>query len=43
MSTIPSYLLLCRHSVYCVRFVVPDIIRPLFLLPINFAEPHYGR
>ena len=31
MSTIPSYLLLSRHSVYCFRIVVPDVIRPLFL------------
>lgn len=30
MSTIPSYLLLSRHSVYYFRIVVPDIIRPLF-------------
>ncbi|PWB31474.1 hypothetical protein DCO48_16705 [Pseudomonas sp. SDI] len=30
MSTIPSYLLLSRHSVYYFRIVVPDLIRPLF-------------
>lgn len=30
MSTIPSYLLLSRHSVYYFRIVVPDVIRPLF-------------
>jgi len=30
VSTIPSYLLLSRHSVYYFRIVVPDIIRPLF-------------
>jgi len=30
VSTIPSYLLLSRHSVYYFRIVVPDVIRPLF-------------
>ncbi|TFY94554.1 site-specific integrase [Pseudomonas nabeulensis] len=30
MSTVPSYLLLSRHSVYYFRIVVPDVIRPLF-------------
>lgn len=30
MSTIPSYLMLSRHSVYYFRIVVPDVIRPLF-------------
>lgn len=30
MSTIPSYLLLSRHSVYYFRIVVPDVIRPQF-------------
>ena len=30
MSTIPSYLLLSRYSVCYFRFVVPDVIRPLF-------------
>ncbi|WP_369959426.1 DUF6538 domain-containing protein [Pseudomonas benzenivorans] len=30
MSTVPSYLLLSRHSVYYFRIVVPDAIRPLF-------------
>lgn len=30
MSTIPSYLLLSRHSVYYFRIVVPDLIRSLF-------------
>lgn len=30
MSSIPSYLLLSRHSVYYFRIVVPEVIRPLF-------------
>ncbi|WP_372239984.1 DUF6538 domain-containing protein [Pseudomonas sp. 8BK] len=30
MSTVPTYLLLSRHSVYYFRIVVPDVIRPLF-------------
>ena len=30
MSTVPSYLLLSRHSVFYFRIVVPDVIRPLF-------------
>ena len=30
MSTIPSYLMLSRHSVYYFRIVVPDVIRSLF-------------
>ena len=30
VSTIPSYLLLSRYSVCYFRFVVPDVIRPLF-------------
>lgn len=30
MSSVPSYLLLSRHSVYYFRIVVPDVIRPLF-------------
>lgn len=30
MSTIPSYLMLSRHSVYYFRIVVPDVIRPWF-------------
>ncbi|WP_347506459.1 DUF6538 domain-containing protein [Pseudomonas anguilliseptica] len=30
MSTVPTYLLLSRHSVYYFRIVVPDVIRSLF-------------
>lgn len=30
MSTVPSYLLLSRHSVFYFRIVVPEVIRPLF-------------
>lgn len=30
MSTVPSYLLLSRHSVFYFRIVVPDVLRPLF-------------
>lgn len=30
MSTIPSYLMLSRHSVYYFRIVVPDVLRPWF-------------
>lgn len=30
MSSIPSYLMLSRHSVYYFRIVVPDVIRPWF-------------
>ncbi|WP_331284100.1 DUF6538 domain-containing protein [Pseudomonas anguilliseptica] len=30
MSTVPTYLLLSRQSVYYFRIVVPDVIRPLF-------------
>lgn len=30
MSTVPTYLLLSRHSVYYFRIVVPDVLRPLF-------------
>lgn len=30
MSTVPSYLLLSRHSVFYFRIVVPEAIRPLF-------------
>jgi hypothetical protein len=30
VSTVPTYLLLSRHSVYYFRIVVPDVIRPLF-------------
>ncbi|ROO36956.1 hypothetical protein BIV08_21930 [Pseudomonas sp. AF76] len=30
MSSIPSYLMLSRHSVYYFRIVVPDVIRSLF-------------
>lgn len=30
MSSVPSYLLLSRHSIYYFRIVIPDVIRPLF-------------
>ncbi|MFP6799240.1 MAG: DUF6538 domain-containing protein [Pseudomonas sp.] len=30
MSTVLTYLLLSRHSVYYFRIVVPDVIRLLF-------------
>lgn len=30
MSTVPTYLLLYRNSVYYFRIVVPDVISPLF-------------
>lgn len=30
MSTVPTYLLLSRHSVYYFRIVMPDVIRLLF-------------
>lgn len=30
MSTVPSYLLLSRYSVFYFRIVVPEVIRPLF-------------
>ena len=30
MSTVPSYLLLSRHSVFYFRIAVSEVIRPLF-------------